>query len=50
MRILLIDDTDDVTVLHKLKAPGLGAYARGDRYLVIDAAGHIHVSADGPSR
>jgi hypothetical protein len=47
---LLIDDTDDVTVLHKLKAPGLGAYAGGDRYLVIDAAGHIHVSADGPSR
>jgi hypothetical protein len=45
---LLIDDIDDVIVRHKLKAPGLGGYVRGDRYLVIDAAGHVHVSSVGP--
>jgi hypothetical protein len=33
-----------------IKAPGLQPYSSGDRYLVIDAAGNIHVSATGPGR
>jgi hypothetical protein len=33
-----------------IKAPALPAFAAGDRYLVIDAAGNIHVSAVGPMR
>jgi hypothetical protein len=46
---LLIDDVDDVTVLHKLKAPGLGPMVGGEKYLVVDANGHVHVSAIGPA-
>jgi hypothetical protein len=33
-----------------IKAPALPGFAAGDRYLVIDAAGNIHVSAVGPAR
>lgn len=33
-----------------IKAPGLQGYANGDRYLVVDAAGNIHVSSIGPGR
>jgi hypothetical protein len=32
-----------------IKAPALPAFNAGDRYLVIDAAGNIHVSAVGPA-
>lgn len=28
---------------------GLGAFAAGDKYLVIDASGHLHISALGPA-
>src|SRR5262249_28473382 len=33
-----------------IKAPGLQGYSSGDRYLVIDANGNIHVSTIGPGR
>jgi hypothetical protein len=33
-----------------IKAPGLQGYSNGDRYLVIDAAGNIHVSTIGPGK
>jgi hypothetical protein len=33
-----------------IKAPGLQGYANGDRYLVVDAAGNIHVSTIGPGK
>jgi hypothetical protein len=32
-----------------IKAPALPAFNAGDRYLVVDAAGNIHVSAVGPA-
>jgi len=33
-----------------IRAPGLQGHSNGDRYLVIDADGNIHVSAIGPGR
>jgi hypothetical protein len=33
-----------------IKAPGLEGYSNGDRYLVVDAAGNIHVSTIGPGK
>jgi pectate lyase-like protein len=33
-----------------IKAPGLQGYSNGDRYLVVDAAGNIHVSTIGPGK
>src|SRR5215831_18716039 len=33
-----------------IKAPGLQGYSAGDRYLVVDADGNIHVSTTGPGR
>jgi len=33
-----------------IKAPALRPFTAGDRYLVIDAAGNIHVSTVGPER
>ncbi len=33
-----------------IKAPALPSFSAGDRYLVVDAAGNLHVSAIGPVR
>jgi hypothetical protein len=40
----------NLVVEGSIKAPALPGFASGDRYLVVDAAGNIHVSAIGPAR
>lgn len=47
--LAVIGTTLTTLQVQKLKVPGLGAFVTGDKYVVADASGNLHLSALGPA-
>lgn len=50
-KFLALDGTTDSATIqaNKAKITGLGAFATGDKYVIADASGNLHISALGPA-
>lgn len=47
--LAVIGTTRTTLQVQKLTVPGLGAFATGDKYVIVDSSGHFHISALGPA-